>query len=131
LALFAVLSTLAVGCQKDNVSDFVQGTSISESSTVYTVLYSVNGVQHKITLYSEAEHQAFIRELLALAKQGYTVIFYDENSVSQTATKEVVTYSTSSEAEAVAWMVKMEKDGYYVSVTFDDKTNTFNCIAWR
>lgn len=42
VALFAVLATMAVSCQKENVTDHVPGTSISEASAVYTVQYAVD-----------------------------------------------------------------------------------------
>lgn len=41
VALFAVLATMAVSCQKENVIDFAPETTISEAGTVYTVQYAV------------------------------------------------------------------------------------------
>lgn len=42
MALLPVLATMAVSCQKENVTDHVPGTSISEASAVYTVQYAVD-----------------------------------------------------------------------------------------
>lgn len=46
VALFAVLATMAVSCQKENVMDFAPETTVSEAGTVYTVQYAVDGVLH-------------------------------------------------------------------------------------
>lgn len=46
VALFAVLATMAVSCQKENVMDIAPETSVSETGTVYTVQYAVDGVLH-------------------------------------------------------------------------------------
>jgi len=46
VALFAVLATMAVGCQKDDVTNSTPESSVSEASTVYTVQYAVDGVLH-------------------------------------------------------------------------------------
>ena len=42
VALFAVLATMAVSCQKENVIDFAPETTISEAGTVYTVQYTIS-----------------------------------------------------------------------------------------
>lgn len=42
VALFVVLATMAVSCQKENVMDFVSETAVSEAGTVYTVQYAVD-----------------------------------------------------------------------------------------
>ena len=40
VALFVVLATMAVSCQKENVMDFAPETTVSEAGTVYTVRVS-------------------------------------------------------------------------------------------
>lgn len=45
VALFAVLSTMAVSCQKENVMDFAPETAVSEVGTVYTVQFAVDGFE--------------------------------------------------------------------------------------
>lgn len=53
IALLAVLGTMATGCQKENFADATSESAISEASTVYTVQYAVNGVEHTVTLYGD------------------------------------------------------------------------------
>lgn len=131
MALFAVLSLMATGCQKDNIKKNNSTTVREEVSTVYTMLYSINGVQHSVTLHGESEYQAFIHEMLNLARQGYSIVFCDENRVSQTATKETVYFTTNSQVEAELWAKARSDEGYQVAISYDDKNHVFNCVAWR
>lgn len=54
VALLAVLATMAVSCQKENVMDFESETVISQAGTVYTVQYAVNGVLHSATYHGDS-----------------------------------------------------------------------------
>lgn len=99
---------------------------------MYTVLYSIDGVQHQIILNSEEEHRAFILEMLALTRQGHVVVFCEDDNMSQgPGTKDVVYFSSPDPTEVAAWTVQMEKAGYNVRVTYDDKTGMYNCVAWN
>ena len=49
VALFAVLATMAVSCQKENLVE--PQTTVSEIGTVRTVSYAVDGVAHQVTLW--------------------------------------------------------------------------------
>lgn len=132
IALFAVLSLAAVGCQKENVKDFANEAPVSETSDVYMVFYSVDGVEHRITLHGESEYQTFIHEMAELAKRGHRVVVRDENRSSQNATtKEVIQFSTNSQEEAETWMDLRVKEGYSVSMAYDEKTGMYNCLAWK
>lgn len=132
VALFSVLSLMAVGCQKENVTDYVPETSIAEASTVYTVQYVVDSVLHNATLHSKSERAELFRQLLAMAKNGHEVVFYDGNKTEQcAATKEVVHYSTADEDDALKWVSNMYDNGYKVTVSFDEKKKVYNCVAWK
>lgn len=54
LALLAVLSTLTISCQKDTYTDTAQGTTVCDTD-MYTVQYSVNGLQQTVILHSNDE----------------------------------------------------------------------------
>ena len=71
VALFAVLATMAVSCQKENVTDFASETIVSQTGTVYTVQYAVDGVLHLETLIGEQAWSDFLHRMLALAEEGY------------------------------------------------------------
>ncbi len=131
LALLAVLSTLTVGCQKDTFIDTAQETT-GFNTNVYIVHYSVNGVQQTVTLHSEDEYDSLLVQLIALARKGYEVVFYDNNYTPQPGvTKDVVTYVTDSSDQAAAWAKEKAGEGYQVRITFDEKTNLYTCIAYK
>lgn len=129
IALFAALSLTAMSCQKEEIVSFIQEESVSNETALNTMLYSVDGVQHAIILHSESDYQNFIHEMMNLARLGHNVVFCDENNVNQSVTKDVVYYSTSSQAEAESWALKMVKDGYQVTVSYDENTKMYNCVA--
>lgn len=59
IALFSVLSLMTVGCQKENTADYVPENSVAETSTVCTVQYAIDGVQHQTILHSKTERTEF------------------------------------------------------------------------
>lgn len=130
VALLAVLSLMATGCQKENNSEFAPEMNVSVPHTMYTIQYCIDGVQHRKILHSEADRKNFIRWLFTLAKGGSTVVFCDETKANQpTAVKEVVTYTTTNEDDAIEWAHKMLDKGYKVSIFFDEENKVFICIA--
>lgn len=128
LALFATLGLAAIGCQKE--TEPTLPTSTTENASAYIVEYSIDGETHRAVLNSEEEYNALMFRLMALAQEGYEVNVRNGNTVRQeNASKDVVVYTTQSESDAVKWTKKMMDDGYEVTVTYDDKTHTFTCVA--
>jgi len=128
IALFAVLGTMAVSCQKEN---FVNETTVVEENvTVYTVSYTVDGVTHQLTLIGEEAWQDFLHYMLALAEEGHQVTFRNEEAASRAVpTKETVTYTTTNGDDAIVWADKMIGQGYSVTIKFDEKSGVYTCIA--
>lgn len=132
VALLAVLGTMAVGCQKENITELRPETSISETGTVYTVQYAVDGVLHTETLHSEEEYNALLMQLMALSRSGAVVEISDDNySPNAFPTKESVTYTTPSDEDAAAWTQQKTSEGYRVRVTFDTTNNVHVCTAYK
>ena len=130
VALMAVLTTLAVGCQKETVVE--PQNLVVETDTVYTVCYTVNGVTHTERLFDKAEYDALLLRLLALAREGYDVVIVGGNSMGDVSlAKEVVTYTTKKEVEAVAWTKQKIDEGYTVQMSYDQQTGEYTCIAYR
>ena len=127
VALFAVLGTLATSCQKENINNLSPVTSQTAES--YLFVYSVDGVSMQTQLNSDEELRAFFRTLTALAREGHRVTVRNANAVGQSLSKERVEYRTKSEDDANEWVQKMMKDGYAVSMSYDDETGEFVCIA--
>lgn len=126
VALFAVLATMAVSCQKEN---FVEPQSaVAEVGTVRTVSYAVNGVAHQVTLHSDAEWDAFVDSMMSLSEQGYDVRIINESAASQSpATKDVQTITTTDRNEAKAWAKQKSDEGYAVAINHDN--GVYTCVA--
>ena len=127
VALFAVLGTLAVSCQKENINSLSSVTS--QMAETYLIAYSVDGVSMQTQLNSDEELRAFLRTLTALAREGHRVTVRNANAVGQSLSKERVEYRTKSEDDANEWVQKMMKDGYAVSMSYDDEAGEFVCKA--
>ena len=95
----------------------------------YLIAYSVDGVSMQTQLNSDEELRAFLRTLTALAREGHRVTVRNANAVGQSLSKERVEYRTKSEDDANEWVQKMMKDGYAVSMSYDDEAGEFVCIA--
>ena len=128
VAIFLALGTMFTGCLKE---DYANVTDINtEVSAARTISYSVNGVVQTVTVNSNEELEQFIRQLLALAREGYEVSCYDTSLFSGNAvSKEVVTYNAKTEAEAVAWTLDMMAQGYLTSYIYDKENGVYVCTA--
>ena len=130
VALLAVLSVAAVGCQKETI--VVPQTGIEESGTVYTVRYAINGVTHTETLVGEQAWADFLQRMLALAEEGYRVTVSRNGETAQYAdSKEVVTYKTTDKKAAYDWIEEKVAEGYEVSISFNPQTGEYTCTAIR
>ena len=125
VALLAVLSMAAVSCQKEDVLPII-GTEQTADS-IY-VVYSINGEVYHATL-SESEWDAFMERMLALARDGYEVTFSKNRTSLTSQSKEKVTFVTNSKEEAYSWSSAMIDKGYTVSITYNQSTGEYTCIA--
>ena len=124
IALLAMLGTLAVSCQKENIID--ETSIVAENGTVYTVGYSIDGVTHQITLVGDEAWHDFLSRMFASAEEGREISFRNEESASRiVSAKEVVTYSTKNREEAVTWAEAMAHGsssnvgGFYKLISWD------------
>ena len=128
IALFAMIGTLAVSCQKENIMD--QNAIVAENGTVYKVSYTVDGVTERLTIVGEAAWHDFLNRMMALAEEGREVTFRNEEAASQVvSTKKVTTFETKSRAEAYAWTEKMFNAGYTVAIFYDNENDKYVCFA--
>lgn len=125
VALLAALSLVAVSCQKEDVLPII-GTEQTADS-IY-VVYSINGEVYHATL-GESEWDAFMERMLALARDGYEVIFSKNRTSLTSQSKEKVTFVTNSKEEAYSWSSAMIDQGYTVSITYNQSTGEYTCIA--
>lgn len=126
MALFSVLGTLAVSCQKETLTELSPVTMQAET---YLIAYSVDGMSMQTQVNGDEELRAILRTLTALAREGHRVTVRDSNATSLSITKERVEFRTTSEDEANEWAFKMTKDGYTVTIDYDNNTGEFICVA--
>ncbi|MBQ7489700.1 MAG: hypothetical protein IJT51_04185 [Bacteroidales bacterium] len=127
VALLAVLSLAAAGCQKEQSQYPVIPTH--ETSPLRQVSYTIDGVQFDTVIRGEEEWNQFLKSLIALAKQEHSVSFRDKTFSSVNSSKEVVTYTTTNENDAIEWSDKKTREGYEVWIEYDPKTGKFTCTA--
>lgn len=126
VALFAVLVTMSVSCQKENVVE--PQNAVAEVGTVRTVLYTVDGVTHQITLHGDNEWNNFIASMMTLTEEGHVVKIINESvTVRPLATKDTQVYTSTDKKAAMAWTQKKLDEGYSVEVSFQN--GLYVCIA--
>lgn len=126
VALIAVLAAMAASCQKEET---ISPVNTSENTSSYTLVYYVSGEPHSVTCHSRAEYEALFSRLMALAREGYSIVIHDANFSHDAMSKEKVTYTTPDEEDAAKWSQKMMEAGYIVTITFDEGTGIYTCIA--
>lgn len=129
ITLFALLSMMAVSCQKENFTDVVPATA--GETAAYSLCYTVDGTTHHATFHTKAERLAFIRQLVALTREGHNVVIGNGNTSSINFTKEKVTFTTASQEEAASWAAEMVEQGYEVTIIHDKENGVYICIAIR
>ncbi len=128
IALCAVLGFCAVGCQKEEPMENINVAAADATSR--SVVYSIDGQNYRIEIKGSEAWQAFLERMAAMAKNGYEVTFWNENQVQQgIPSKDVVTYTTADEKDAISWCNSMFDAGYKVSMTYDTTNHVFVCIA--
>lgn len=127
IVLLAVLGLAVASCTKENVTDDTYVVATASSVT-----YFIDGQQYYANPQTDEEWSAFLDRMLALAKEGYTVRFERTGVGQQTnVAKEKVTYITDNEKDAKLWAAQMVLHGYQVTITFDQTTGKYTCVAVR
>ena len=130
LALLAVLSIAAVGCQKENIVESQTAMQIPQNASVRNITYTIDGVTFYAIIRGEQHWQDFLDTMFALVKEGHKVSIRNSNTSSNVLlSKQVVTYSTSSESDAQKWCDSMIDAGYAVSMEYDERTGLYICTA--
>ena len=125
IALLAVLSLAATSCQKEDVLPLVGTEQTSES---ILVMYSINGEVFQTSI-SESEWDAFVERMIALAHEGYEVSFSKNGTSLTSQSKEKVTFVTKEEKEAQQWAHNMTNQGYIVTISYNQGTGEYTCVA--
>ena len=124
--LFAVLGVTLASCTKETLSD-TRVVTVEPSVT-----YFVNGQMHSSNPQTEEEWSMFFDRMLALAQKGYQVRIRRSDIPQEVlAAKEKVTYTTTDYNKAKAWANQKVIEGYEVTMTFNQETGEYTCIAIR
>lgn len=124
-AFLAAMALATTSCQKEN-DDLM--TIVGNSQFGSQVHYTVAGSTHRVILSDDEAWNLFLDSLFAMVKDGYTA----EISGSQRSSlkyKETIIFTTTSETEAKNWTSNMVAQGYAVSISFDETTGVYTCIA--
>ena len=128
IALLAVLSLAAAGCQKETIVE--QGVQVQQNASVRTVIYTVDGMTMQISLRGEQEWQNFLNWMFALAEEGHQVTFFNDSARNNIqSTKEKVVYTTDDKSDALRWAADMTENGYEVTIVYDSSTGIYTCTA--
>lgn len=100
-----------------------------------TVVYSVGDKENSTRLETDAEWEKLLDNFCDYALHGEQVRFYSispspEHHAAKDNSKKKTTISTQSREEIKEWMKKMEKEGKTVNVSYDEKTDTWNGVAY-
>jgi len=128
LALLAVLSLANTSCQKEDLRNTATRETTEQAYAENCIVYSIDGQKYTASFRTPEEKEAFFLQLMAIARQGH-VVNIRPTQRTQSQAKEKVTYETDNPKDAAKWCMKMEDLGYEVSVTFDENTGVYTCIA--
>ena len=119
------LAMAMTGCQKEsNVA--LLGNEIHQP--IGQMQYTMDDVTHTLPIFDYKDMNQLIDNMFALAKDGYTVEIQNNSRVS-VKYDEVITFKTTSEEEAKAWTTNMLFLGYDVTVSYDEDSGVYTCIA--
>lgn len=125
--LVAAFGLVIASCTKENTE---ADTCIV--ATVSSVSYFVDGQQYYANPQTEEEWSEFLDRMFALAEEGYAVRFIrNDNGQQVNASKEKVIYTTESYTDAKAWALQKTLEGYEVTISYDQSTGKYTCIAIR
>lgn len=122
-AFVLAVSGLASCEEKDN-------NPIQDASAERTVVYTVGDQEKHRTVNGDSEWDALLETFCDYALSGEQVVFYSLGNHSAAESKESPSISTTDRNELKRWMKVMEKEGKTVSVSYDDRTGTWNGVAY-
>lgn len=74
MTLLAVLSTMAVSCQKDSIDSAMPANVVNNVHSVYIYQYEVNGVRSRITTEVNTIESFLLIECLHLQKKAIKLV---------------------------------------------------------
>lgn len=128
VAFLAIMCMVGTSCQKEEF--IISKEGIIANAAIQQVCYTVDGELHSLNVGGEEVMIAMWERMAALAKEGHEVFLWNGN-MTQSCTKEVVTFTTADKEEAIAWCDAMFDAGYKVGMTYDENNHVYVCIATK
>lgn len=128
VALIAVLTTLAGGCQKEDLLKLqeVQNETMSQD----IVKYYVDGEMFQTIVRSDSDWEELMEKMLTLTEYGHEVfILGDSNANLISGSKDMETHTTKDKKDATNWTKEKRQEGYNVGMTYDSEEGEYTCIA--
>ncbi len=125
ISFLAFLAMAATSCQKDN-NDIL--FNAGEKLDGFQMQYKVSEISRIVKLSNDNDWDLFMDDILALVRNGYTVEITG-TSPSAIKYKETIIFTTTNANEVKIWVNNMVSQGYAVTVSYDENTGVFTCIA--
>ena len=126
MAVLVLLGLATAGCTKENVVEDNVVAIVTQSTS-----YTVDGILYYANPRNDEEWSEFLDRMIALAEEGHSVQFWRNDIQRGDATKEVVTYTTTSAELAKKWAAEKKEEGYAVSISYNQQTGVYTCVAVR
>ena len=126
--------SLAVSYQIEeaDITSATPSAVIIDNAALRTVVYTIDGVSYRLTLLGDQAWHDFLSRMFALAEEGHSVTFFNEEAASRVLPSKVVeTHSTSDKDDAYQWSEQKVKEGYTVTIVFDEETGIYTCYAFK
>ncbi len=126
----AMISLAYVSCQKENFTE--RASHCIENYSLLTIEYSVNSTVYSCTIRNKDEWNTLMSFIIDLTKEGNTVRIMNKNvTYCETFSKETIKYITKNQKEANEWTFQRLLEGYNVTMTYNQETGEYTCIAVR
>lgn len=129
LAALLTASMLNCACDKESIRTMENVEHTQQESHV--IYYYVNGTCQRTSLSNDAEWDAFLERMLALAKEGYNIRLGKTSSSQLSLSKEKVTFVTTDLSEMKQWVKQRLEEGYEVEVSYNEQTGEYTGVAIR
>lgn len=130
VALMTVLVMMTTGCQKEKFKE--AETTVKQNSELRMVDYTIDKTVYHTILYTEAQWEEFLDNMIILSEQGHEVCFVNKSTVSMdSATKDLLTITATTRQEAKEWAERKANEGYIVAINYNSETGKYTCIAYK
>lgn len=127
VTLISILCLLTGSCQKDTLTEYN-----FENKSATNVRYSLDREEKSKWLCGDDEWTSFLDSMFEYAEQGVEIVLCKKvNNNKMYAASDVQTFVTRDREQAISWCDSMLRSGYTVTLSYDEETREYKCIAIR